>query len=398
MQKIIKVCLLWHNVNSENYGVSALAISHINMLLEVAKKMDLLREFSSVGTPNVGALSIKEEVEKKYLIRINHLNFSIKKTIISMFPFSRNYNTYMGYDVFFDIGEGDSFSDIYGFKRFFLLSISKLLPILSNKKLILSPQTYGPFKSRASKIISKYLIQRSKAVFSRDYKSTNILKSLSVKSTEVADIAFSLPYEKKATLQNSVGLNVSGLLWNGGYTSDNQFNLSLEYKELIKELIAGFSNKGKIVHLISHVISDTLPIDDDYRISEFIKNEYFLNDTNVIIAPRFSSPLTAKSYISSMDFFLGSRMHATIAAISSGVPTIPLAYSRKFEGVFGSIGYNHTLNLYNLEKEDCISNIFQSYETDKTKMQIDVVRAKDVAIASNNKYKEKLEVIFNEFN
>ena len=35
-----------------------------------------------------------------------------------------------------------------------------------------------------------------------------------------------------------------------------------------------------------------------------------------------------------MNFFIGSRMHATIAAFSSNVPVFPLAYSRKFNGLF----------------------------------------------------------------
>jgi hypothetical protein len=36
--------------------------------------------------------------------------------------------------------------------------------------------------------------------------------------------------------------------------------------------------------------------------------------------------------------FIGSRMHACIAALSQGVPTVGLAYSDKFRGVFESLG------------------------------------------------------------
>lgn len=32
-------------------------------------------------------------------------------------------------------------------------------------------------------------------------------------------------------------------------------------------------------------------------------------------------------------------MHATIAAVSSGVAVVPLAYSRKFSGLFAAVGY-----------------------------------------------------------
>ena len=37
-------------------------------------------------------------------------------------------------------------------------------------------------------------------------------------------------------------------------------------------------------------------------------------------------------------------MHSTIAAFSSGVVTIPISYSRKFEGLFGSLNYPYVVN------------------------------------------------------
>ena len=37
-------------------------------------------------------------------------------------------------------------------------------------------------------------------------------------------------------------------------------------------------------------------------------------------------------------FFIGSRMHACIAALSQCIPAVGIAYSKKFDGVFESIG------------------------------------------------------------
>ena len=45
-----------------------------------------------------------------------------------------------------------------------------------------------------------------------------------------------------------------------------------------------------------------------------------------------------KGVIGGCDFFIGSRMHACIAALSQGVPCVGVAYSMKFEGVFASVG------------------------------------------------------------
>ena len=63
-----------------------------------------------------------------------------------------------------------------------------------------------------------------------------------------------------------------------------------------------------------------------------------------ILAPAFNTPIEAKSYISNMDIFIGSRMHSTIGAFSSNVATIPVSYSRKFEGLFNSLNYEYVIN------------------------------------------------------
>ncbi len=46
----------------------------------------------------------------------------------------------------------------------------------------------------------------------------------------------------------------------------------------------------------------------------------------------------AKWLISKLDWFAGSRMHATIGALSSGTPAAALAYSGKTQGVFETAG------------------------------------------------------------
>jgi polysaccharide pyruvyl transferase WcaK-like protein len=45
-----------------------------------------------------------------------------------------------------------------------------------------------------------------------------------------------------------------------------------------------------------------------------------------------------KYIIGLCDFFVGSRMHACIAAISQSIPAVPIAYSKKFIGVMETVG------------------------------------------------------------
>ena len=44
-------------------------------------------------------------------------------------------------------------------------------------------------------------------------------------------------------------------------------------------------------------------------------------------------------------------MHACIAAFSAGTPVLPVAYSRKFSGLFGLLGYDHVLPLTGMTEE-----------------------------------------------
>jgi polysaccharide pyruvyl transferase WcaK-like protein len=80
--------------------------------------------------------------------------------------------------------------------------------------------------------------------------------------------------------------------------------------------------------------------EDDARASATLAAEF----PGTVLAPAFTSPSEAKTYIAGLDFFAGARMHACIAAFSSGVPVVPMAYSRKFEGLFGTLGYGRTVD------------------------------------------------------
>ncbi len=85
------------------------------------------------------------------------------------------------------------------------------------------------------------------------------------------------------------------------------------------------------MHLIGHVISESSDIEDDYKANLKIKEEF----SSVIVAPKFSSPIEAKSYISNMDYFYrGVECTHVLPLFSSGVPVVPIAYSRKFSGLF----------------------------------------------------------------
>lgn len=241
-------------------------------------------------------------------------------------------------DFILDIGQGDSFADIYGEHRFRIIDRIHMMARKYKKPYCILPQTIGPFKNKMIANLAHESIANASCCMARDKQSYDyVIKNIpeQQKIAEYIDVAFFMPYEKieQESGYTHVGLNISSLLWHGGYTRENQFGLKCDYKKLVKEIINYFlSLKNTKVHLIPHVVEGERGIENDYEVSYEIWREY--NNANLVLAPFALGPIEIKSYIAGMDFFMGARMHATIGAFSSGVPVVPMAYSRKFNGLF----------------------------------------------------------------
>nr|WP_281493579.1 polysaccharide pyruvyl transferase family protein [Ancylobacter koreensis] len=265
------------------------------------------------------------------------------------------------YHIVFDIGEGDSFTDLYGPRRFIVQMCTKTFTVLAGVPLVIAPQTLGPFRSFASRRAATWILKRCRSIYTRDASSATLAGELGVAATDLTDVAFALPYDAATPAPSSVGLNVSGLLYSGGYDRSNQFGLSIDYPAFVARVVEMFRTKGASVHLVAHVIAPDNEVEDDYRACEKVKALY-ADDPAVVVAPRFTSPMDAKSGISGFGFFVGSRMHATIAAVSAGVPTVPVAYSKKFAPLFEGIGYPFTLDARSATIEELLEAISTAYD------------------------------------
>jgi colanic acid/amylovoran biosynthesis protein len=380
---MVTIGLLWHSLSSGNLGVGALTESNIAIIKEVAESQGKKVRFLVLGTgaDNLPALAKELAAQghslENHRIRIYRSSFrdQVRRC-----------------DLVIDIGEGDSFADIYGFKRFFYYWLSKNIICSLGKPLILAPQTIGPFNGAWAKIMAKQVMARCTSIFARDNLSSDYLKQLGVTGNthESIDVAFKLPFTRKVFPANGktrVGINVSGLLFNGGYTGANQFGLTVDYPAVIRQLIAWFLAQPDVeVHLIPHVIEPHMPVEDDVAVSQKLALEY----PGVTVAPTFTRPSEAKSYIAGMDFFTGARMHACIAAFSSGTAVVPMAYSRKFNGLFGTLSYDSIADCKNETSENVMSKIKNGYE-DRAALGFTVEHCLDTVFARILLYKCALE-------
>jgi polysaccharide pyruvyl transferase WcaK-like protein len=264
-------------------------------------------------------------------------------------------------DLVGDIRGGDSFSDIYGTYRFLEGCAPVIAVIFVRGEIILLPQTYGPFGSRIAKTMARWIIQHSSTILARDRQSVEVLGPLvgdRCHQVEYCpDVAFALQAERPSEFAANpplrrgngavvVGINVNGLMYNGGHTRNNMFGLKMNYRTLLPELLLALLQEPAIeLLLVPHTYGTPGTVDCDAHVESDSPAALKVRDAlpkqlhhriHLVTADYDQHEL--KGIIGTCDFFIGSRMHACIAALSQSIPCVGIAYSHKFKGVFDSVG------------------------------------------------------------
>lgn len=362
-----------------NLGCEALAYSVINILETESKKQGITLKYHFFFYKK-----IDEEILKiSKIFNIDKKNISV--IVMKLKKLNKTMELIKEYkkcDFIIDMSGGDSFSDIYGLKRMIKESIYKNIAIKNKIPIILGPQTYGPYNKRISKILARNILNKATMVFSRDEDSAQLVKNISKIDPIVStDLALRLPYSKNNKLKGkNIGINISALMWYEGYGKNNNFGISLDYREYIDKLIEYINNKLEYnIYLISHVNANGIDKEDDYALCLKLSQKY-----KICLAPKFADPIEAKSFIADLDILIGSRMHATIAAFSAEVPTIPVAYSKKFEGLYKSLNYNYYIDS---KKETTDSALEKTIEAIENIENLKIDEKKSLKIANDKLYK-----------
>lgn len=394
-----KICLLGAPLETTNMGVSALAISFVKIIRYIDRNMDISflvgakksfykqidlgDSFYNVKIVNF-RMSPKAPLQENllwifflailyYIVPVN----KFRKKIVEVNAWIREIEESI---LVGSIHGGDSFSDIYGIRRYFGGIIGDLVAILLKKRLLLLPQTYGPYKHIVVKKTARYVISKAWVVLCRDKNGPDIVKKLvgntnsNQKIIFCPDVAFFLhsnqtsniifPNDNTESKRPLVGINVNGLMYKGGYNRKNMFGLSLDYGKLIIDIIEGLLLKSNAnIILIPHNNAQRDNVESDLDACENIARNIKENqDNRVRIMEQRDSPSEIKGIISRCDFFIGSRMHACIAALSSGIPAVGIAYSKKFIGVFESIGANElVLDARSLDSETALNLVCEHF-------------------------------------
>ena len=387
----IKVCLLGPSFDTGNLGVNALVEASIKAIVnrwpdaevtllgsgwvdseyrlslfgrEIQVKSMPIRFCTNVVLPNHFMVLLLYGMILK-IFRGHRLREALSRR-------NAYLRTILEANVVFDNTGGDSFSDIYGMGRFIKGFLRKWLVKVFQKPLVLLPQTYGPFRRRLTKVLARRIISYATVVYSRDRKGLEDVRKLigegrsDDKIKFIPDVGFLLDPSRpageeiesleklKSGRKTLVGLNVSGLLSCISDSGDNVFKLRVNYPALIDSVVEFLMRQeDTLILLVPHVVplkkSVAMPRgsvpkrgyreQSDSVACERLYNRFAGKHPGRVFTVRGHYNHNETKYIIGLcDFFIGSRMHACIAALSQGIPAVGVAYSGKFQGVFESVG------------------------------------------------------------
>jgi colanic acid/amylovoran biosynthesis protein len=302
-----------------------------------------------------------------------------------------------------DISGGDSFSDVYGTRRLKTVLAPKHAALRAGRPLVLLPQTYGPYMAEASRRAASQVVRRASMAWSRDADSHEVLLGLLgadadprrhrlgvdvAFALDLADPGSALPEPHRSLLAERddgpvVGVNVSGLLVDDG-TAARRFGLRLDYLRLCVELVSRLVADGARVLLIPHVRDRGGAGESDRVAAETVLAALDPATTRrVLVVPDDLDARQVKWVISRCDWFCGARMHATIAALSTGVPVAAVAYTMKFRGVFATCGVqDQVVEARSTSTDDALVQLLAGYsERGDVKVRLGRASAEVVARA-----------------
>lgn len=243
-------------------------------------------------------------------------------------------------DVVLALG-GDNFSLDYGLPHLYVNQCKYFLR--QGIPTVIWSASVGPFSENEAyeKKMASFL-KRVSLITAREDATVDYLASLGVRDNvvRVHDVAFAMDPEPYTGPEvdfvehgDIVGLNVSALVLKWYQHGD-----AAQFQEEVAGFVRKVVSSGKRVLLIPHVSLAHGPIiTNDHAFLGQLHEKLGDIHEHVTLLPANIPARQLKWLIGKCRFFLGARTHATIAAISSGVPTVAIAYSAKARGIWNDV-------------------------------------------------------------
>lgn len=272
-------------------------------------------------------------------------------------PFYSSYKLLKNHaDCAMQVG-GDNYSLDYGFP-YRHVQLDKAL-LRTNKPLVLWGASVGPFDKnlQTERFMTEHL-KKFSLILAREKKSIEYLYYLGVRDNVrlVADPAFTMQPKRPRHVSNqfvswtgqAIAISLGPLL--AKFRDESIYSWShmvfSALRELRKNICLPFV-------LVPHV---TFGHDNDYSFLKDIYNR--LGDEGFLLLGEYNAQ-EYKWFISKCALLITARTHATIASLSSSVPTLSIAYSMKAVGINNEIfgNQNYVLRAHDFSPELVVEKV-----------------------------------------
>ncbi|MBP7832476.1 MAG: polysaccharide pyruvyl transferase family protein [Candidatus Levybacteria bacterium] len=207
------------------------------------------------------------------------------------------------------------------------LKIGKLL----KKKIILYPQSIGPFGNKLQMNLASNILKQTDAIIAREDETIALLKQMGIIKNIIyksVDAAFIFNDSLKKSVIEKRTKKMIGVTVRNWLPEAQQTIFEKEVAAFCKYLI---DKKHYQVFLIPQVTSPEHN-DDDRIPSKRIKNILY-DETNLILLEKSYTAAELKGIYKQMNFLIGTRMHSVIFALTENVPCIAIEYEHKTRGI-----------------------------------------------------------------
>ncbi|MFH2093451.1 MAG: Coenzyme F420 hydrogenase/dehydrogenase, beta subunit C-terminal domain [Pseudomonadota bacterium] len=276
------------------------------------------------------------------LIAFFYKLFNVKSSIFAF------WNAFLESDVIVDLS-GDSISADYPPYSLVSIAMPLIMARILNKPYMLCAQSIGPFGNSFIHRMLVTLIRDAAAITTRERITDDILTKLHIQGNVIPtqDLAFCMEAASKDRIDvicsqedinqhlSWTGISVSDLISVYAFRelpSDQRRMAYIDAMAVFADWIIKTYDMN--ILFVPHVVIPN--VGNDLIITSEIFNRMKNQDKAVVLNGLYNGD-ELKGIIGLCRLFVGSRMHATIGALSQGIPTMTYVYNHKTIGINGQI-------------------------------------------------------------
>jgi polysaccharide pyruvyl transferase WcaK-like protein len=270
---------------------------------------------------------------------------------------------------------GIAFSDNRGLPLLAYNLACCLPAILFGKKVAKLSQAFGPFRRKLNGWCASWVLQRCHVLVARGKQSGDHLATLGIEDYSVLpDTAFSMRVNSEAYSEADRIFALAGMDRPRVVLSPSEVvaryceKRDIDYHAEVAGFISDVVSRGYSVGLLPHSTVKTGRKNNDLMVCRAIL-AHLSPETRIAYHSEDYDARTLRAIIGKADFFVGSRFHSMISALSSGVPPLVIGWGHKYREVMEMFGLENWVLDWKAVSRQKLSEFFSLLEMEATEVR-----------------------------